>query len=396
MRLIRARIGPLYSQWSIGQVATVFRHTPQRHARWSPTRATLGVISEVGSCARRQANERNNVATSLRLHRRRLTGNSYYLRSGVLIAHLTWDETDDGPEQYNPEADPDPGNQRQLIELERCFASVRQNPGVNDIEIFIKRAAQADNRVLRLAGFIEPDLGFEKRNLPPVAAHVERGMTEFVIVVRSIVHVDKLDVVVSEMSGLPQPQVLDHMQIERAAGKPDEHGHDAQMDKIAAIAPRVPPGKLEGGLRQRHALFCLYRTGALPELPQDRRGDKGGQSERGQRRDMVNAAEAQPGRDGNADEGRHKKGTPQAVERTLAPGDQRSHPSQKQQEQRYRHFDTQIIRRIDGFLLIRQRFHDDREQRAPQDGEAACQQNQVVEQKTRFARNNALKLRFAL
>ena len=123
---------------------------------------------------------------------------------------------------------------------------------------------------------------------------------------------------------------------------------------------------------------------------------KAAKSERGQRRDMVNAAEAQPGRDGNADEGRHKEGTPQAVERTLAPGDQRSHPSQKQQEQRYRHFDTQIIRRIDGFLLIRQRFHNDREQRAPEDGEATRQQNQVVEQKTRFAGNDALEFGFAL
>src|SRR6185437_2419546 len=108
MPLILARIGPLYSQCSMGHVATVFRQTPQRQARWSPTRATPGVITEVGSCARRQADERKNAATSLRLHRRRLAGNSYYLRSCILIAHFARNETDDCPEQHNPEADPNP------------------------------------------------------------------------------------------------------------------------------------------------------------------------------------------------------------------------------------------------------------------------------------------------
>jgi hypothetical protein len=40
-------------------------------------------------------------------------------------------------------------------------------------------------------------------------------------------------------------------------------------------------------------------------------------------------------------------------------------------------------------------FHDDREQRAPQDGETAGEQNEVVEEEAGFARDDAFQLDFA-
>src|SRR5262249_35907746 len=53
-------------------------------------------------------------------------------------------------------------------------------------------------------------------------------------------------------------------------------------------------------------------------------------------------------------------------------------------------------RRIETDLFARDGLRDDWEQRAPQDGEAARHQDQVVEQEARFARDYAFELRFTL
>src|SRR5579859_953159 len=116
----------------MGQVPTVLRQAPQRHARWSPARATAGDINVVGSCANSAtpAIASTKAAVNLRLHCLRRTRKSDDLRSCVLIANLAGDQADDGAGEQDPEADPDPGDQRELVELERRFARIWQHAGI--------------------------------------------------------------------------------------------------------------------------------------------------------------------------------------------------------------------------------------------------------------------------
>ena len=53
-------------------------------------------------------------------------------------------------------------------------------------------------------------------------------------------------------------------------------------------------------------------------------------------------------------------------------------------------------RTVHADLLTSESFRDDREQCAPQNREATSQQDQVIEEETRFTRENAFELRFAL
>ena len=80
----------------------------------------------------------------------------------------------------------------------------------------------------------------------------------------------------------------------------------------------------------------------------------------------------------------------------LAPRDQRADAGQQQQEQPDGNVHAIEERPVDADLFAVDGFGDHREQRAPQDREAARQQDQVVKQETRFARENAFQLRFAL
>src|SRR5581483_5930437 len=68
---------------------------------------------------------------------------------------------------------------------------------------------------------------------------------------------------------------------------------------------------------------------------------------------------------------------------------------QQKQKEGDRDIDTVVVRSVDGFFLTGQGFHQHREQRAPQNRKTAGQQNQIVEEKTRFPRNHAFQLHFA-
>ncbi len=82
---------------------------------------------------------------------------------------------------------------------------------------------------------------------------------------------------------------------------------------------------------------------------------------------------------------------PQALDRGAAPGEQRSDAGEEQQEQA--DGDHQAVEPvgIERDLFAGDGFGDHREQRAPEDREAACQQDQVVEQEAGFARDHAFQ-----
>src|SRR5579884_3547676 len=89
------------------------------------------------------------------------------------------------------------------------------------------------------------------------------------------------------------------------------------------------------------------------------------------------------------------EGAAQAFERAAAPGDERTYAGQEKQKQADRNINAIEKRTVDGNLVAGDRFGDNREERAPEDGEAACQQDKIVEQEARFTRYNALERSFA-
>src|SRR5687767_9627535 len=95
-------------------------------------------------------------------------------------------------------------------------------------------------------------------------------------------------------------------------------------------------------------------------------------------------------------DGRNEKRLLQALDRAAPPGDQRTDTGQKKKEQADRHVHAIEERRIDADLLLRDRLRDNREQRTPKYCKAAREENQVIEQEARLARDNAFELRLAL
>ena len=161
----------------------------------------------------------------------RLGGKSDYLRARVLITHFAGDETDNRPEKDDPEADPNPGDERKLIELERRLASIRQNAGVVDIKVFVQRAADGDDRVLRLAGFVEPYLRLKKIDLAAVTKDRDGGVAVFVIIIVAIVHARELGVVVAKANGFAEPEIVRLVEVERRPGEADEDGDTTQVNR---------------------------------------------------------------------------------------------------------------------------------------------------------------------
>ena len=86
----------------------------------------------------------------------------------------------------------------------------------------------------------------------------------------------------------------------------------------------------------------------------------------------------------------------QAFRRRSPPGEERTHTREEQQEQPDRHHQPVVPIGIERDFVARDGLADHREQRAPQHRETTGQQNQVVEQEARFARNHALQLGLAL
>src|SRR3984957_4552906 len=89
---------------------------------------------------------------------------------------------------------------------------------------------------------------------------------------------------------------------------------------------------------------------------------------------------------------RHRKISLQALRRSLPPGQQRSKPSQRQQQQPDRNIHFVEKRRPNADPRSRHPLRKHRKQRARQNCHARNQQNQVVKQKARLARNDRIEL----
>ncbi len=156
----------------------------------------------------------------LRWNRRRRAGNAYYLRARILQAHLSRNQTDERAEQQDPVADPDPGHEREHIELEDGFAVVLGHTREIDVQIFVQAAADADDGTLLLAGFVEANFGLELIDDLPVLRDLHRGVAVLVIAGLVIVHDQQLQIVVAEAEGLAKAEIAGLVLIEGLPVKP--------------------------------------------------------------------------------------------------------------------------------------------------------------------------------
>src|SRR5208282_1026597 len=184
--------------------------------------------------------------------------------------------------------------------------------------------------------------------------------------------------------------------VEGGAGESDEDEDDAEMDHVAAVAAGVAHGEFDGGGKHVHSCAGADDHGAAEELAENGEGDEDAEDEAGQ---GVEVAETERKRHG-ARERAPGKGpaeiAAQAVERGAAPGEQGADAGEKQQEEADGNVYFVEEGRADADFISRKGLGDDREERAPENGEASGQQDQIVEEEVGFAGDHGIELVVAL
>ena len=145
-----------------------------------------------------------------------------------------------------------------------------------------------------------------------------------------------------------------------------------------------------------HVRFLVDGARAAEELHDDGRRHEEAEAERNDGIRITHAAGEERGdHDQHADAGPLEV-LAQAFHRRAAPGEERADAGQEEQEQADRHHQAVEPDGIEADLFGGELFRDDREHRAPENREATGQQNQIIEQEARFARNDAFQFGFAL
>src|SRR5436190_500047 len=99
-------------QPSMLQLATVSGQ-PHWHARRAPTRLIFCVVLAIcAHAAVARASARASARNTLLLHWNMFLGDAYYFGPGILQLDLAWDQRDQGTEDQDDAAGPDPTDQR--------------------------------------------------------------------------------------------------------------------------------------------------------------------------------------------------------------------------------------------------------------------------------------------
>ncbi len=173
---------------------------------------------------------------------------------------------------------------------------------------------------------------------------------------------------------------------------PDERHHHADVDDVAAVAAAVLADEVRERARRRLAHERLARARAAVELGDDRRQHERGEREADHRVVVVIAG----GEDGDAghepDRERRREAPPEIARARPPPGDHRPDAGHEEQRQAERRVHLVEEGRPDGDLDAAHRLRDHREHRAPEGRERDPDQQQVVEEEGRLAREERIDL----
>ncbi len=176
------------------------------------------------------------------------------------------------------------------------------------------------------------------------------------------------------------------------------------MDDVAAVAAGVAAGELDGGGEEVLRGLCCWmtrapwRNSAKMAVMTKAAREKVIQRVEGA---LVIGGENGPGMDAEGDDGDGHDESDDAGQNEVfadaahggaAPGEQRADAGEQEQEDSDGDGDAVIEGRADGDAIALNVFGEDREERAPEDGEAGGEQDQVVEEEAGLAGDEGLEL----
>ena len=239
------------------------------------------------------------------------------------------------------------------------------------------------------AGHINPLLRRHLKLHFAALPNIKQRVIRRVVGVRVLRKAHALQRVRSDGQRVVQRQLLLLASIKCRAGQANHHNHHANVDHVAAVAPRIAPDQL-----------ILRPDDVPPALPHNHqrpahklRADRGKHSRRqpkcNQRVEvapikcsvMPRPHASQQAADHRNPQHNHRqhKVAPYALERRCAPRQQRTHAHQKQQEQPNRYGHAVVPRRVHCNLRALDVFAQNGVERSPHNHKARRQQHQVVE-----------------
>src|SRR5208337_378920 len=327
---------------------------------------------------------------------------------GYLDGGGIWHQRDYGAEDHDDQANPNPGYQRIQVRLNDgasggvVLAFIDQIDVSHQKQIFAEAGVNAGQGLRLSAGFVEAALGIHGRDLLAAAEDVDDGPLVGVVGI-VVLRVGLADQSVgADVDLVAEAHFFFNFFIERRAEDANHHQRDAKVDYVSAVAACVSVAQVSHGGEQVLLALAGDDAASAEELGDDGKDDQsrengghGGVEIRG----IFPGTDAEQNHhaaDGDRADGRGKEIPFQALDRRLTPGQQRSDGGEQQEQQSNRNGNTIEKRRPDRDFVSLNELRQDREKRAPQDGEADDQQKEIVEQETRFARNQRLQLVLAL
>src|ERR1700733_5229116 len=139
----------------------------------------------------------------------------------------------------DPDADPNPHDQRVQMHLNDWLSRLRILAFINYVQIFLRRRAVGDHRRSLLARFVETALGVERRNLLSAFENVhDRPLAAIIrIVILSVRLADER--VSADCHLVAEAHLLLFVLIEDGAGEPDHNDDHAEVNDVSAVAAGV-------------------------------------------------------------------------------------------------------------------------------------------------------------
>src|SRR6266851_7941609 len=305
------------------------------------------------------------------------------------------------PHHHNQNPDPDPVHQRIQKHLDDRLIRIRIPPLIDHIQITRQRRVQRHHRRRRLARLIEPPLRRKLRNLLAAPEHIQQRILRIEVLIAVLGIGLAYHPVRPQRQRIARPHLLLVRLVERATGNANKHHHNAEVDDIPAIPPRIPPHQQHR--RSQQILPRLRRNHRSPaqKLRPNRRNHTRRQRKRHQRKQRslpVIASRPRPYANKHQHDQCHahrntrqNKVPPNRPQRSRPPRQQRPNPCKKQQEQSNRQIHAVIKRRAHRDLRALHILAQHRKQGPPQNRKASRQQNQVIEQEARLARHQRLQ-----
>src|SRR6266851_3659885 len=275
------------------------------------------------------------------------------------------------------------------------------NPRRRPRQIRRQRRVQRHHRRRRLARLIEPPLRRKLRNLLAAPEHIQQRILRIEVLIAVLGIGLAYHPVRPQRQRIARPHLLLVRLVERATGNANKHHHNAEVDDIPAIPPRIPPHQQHR--RSQQILPRLRRNHRSPaqKLRPNRRNHTRRQRKRHQRKQRslpVIASRPRPYANKHQHDQCHahrntrqNKVPPNRPQRSRPPRQQRPNPCKKQQEQSNRQIHAVIKRRAHRDLRALHILAQHRKQGPPQNRKASRQQNQVIEQEARLARHQRLQ-----